>query len=107
MDVRWQIAGTLGTDRDIRDTLGGTRQQIIYTGKLQAGDGGYPFVLKWNRAELPAGTFTLRDGPTGFFFLVNMRLQDSLVITDSRLCTMQEMLSRPRHRQGGIFCPCR
>ncbi len=88
MDVRWQIAGTLGTERDIRDTLGGAHQQIIYTGKLQAGE-GYPFVLKWNHLDLPAGTFTLRDGPAGAFFLVNMKLQDSLVITDDQIPQFQ------------------
>ncbi len=88
MDVRWQIAGTLGTERDIRDTLGGTHQQIIYTGKLQAGE-GYPFVLKWNNLDLPAGTFTLRDGPAGAFFLVNMKLQDSLVFTDDQIPQFQ------------------
>ncbi len=89
LDVRWQIAGTLGTERDIRDTLGGTHQQVIYTGKLQAGGGGYPFVLKWNRLELPAGTFTLRDGPAGAFFLVNMKQQDSLVISDDQIPQFQ------------------
>ncbi len=89
LDVRWQIAGTLGTERDIRDTLGGIHQQVIYTGKLQAGEGGYPFVLKWNPSELPSGTFTLRDGPAATFFLVNMKLQDSLVISDDQIPQFQ------------------
>jgi hypothetical protein len=81
-EVRWQIEGTQGTRRDIRDTVGGTRQQIIYTGTMQAGGGGYPFVLRWNRAELPMeGAFTLRDGNGGTVFLVNMRQQDSVVVS--------------------------
>jgi hypothetical protein len=88
-DVRWSIAGSQGSRRDVRDTLGGTRQQVIYTGKLQAGGGGYPFVLKWNRLELPAGTFTLRDGPAAFFFSVNMKQQDSLVISDEAVVQFQ------------------
>ena len=61
-DVRWRISGTQGTKRDIRDTLGGTRRQITFKGVIQAGPGGYPFHLRWNRTELPAGTFTLRYG---------------------------------------------
>ncbi len=89
LDVRWQIAGTLGTERDTPDTLCATHQPVIYTGKLQAGEGGYPFVLKWNHLELPAGTFTLRDGPAGAFFLVNMKLQDSLVISDDQIPQFQ------------------
>jgi photosystem II stability/assembly factor-like uncharacterized protein len=89
LDVRWQIAGTQGTERDIRDTLGGTRQQVIYTGQLQAGGGGYPFVLKWSRQELPTGTFTLRDGNGGTYFTVNMKQQDSLVISDDQIQVFQ------------------
>lgn len=81
-DVRWQIAGTEGTKRDTRDTLGGTHQQAIYTGRLQAGEGGYPFVLWWNRSELPSGSFTLRDGSGGTVFTVDMKQQDSLVIAN-------------------------
>lgn len=81
-DVRWRITGTQGTKRDIRDTLGGTRVQVICTGQIQPGSGGYPFVVRWNNSGLPAGTFTLRDGPGGVHFLIDMRQQDSLVIAD-------------------------
>jgi hypothetical protein len=81
-DVRWQIAGTQGAKRDMRDTLGGSRQQVTYTGRVQPGPGGYPFHLRWDRLELPAGSFALRyqaeEGPV----LVNMKQEDSLVITD-------------------------
>jgi hypothetical protein len=89
LDVRWHIAGTLGTKRDIRDTLGGTRVQIIYTGTMQAGLGGYPIVLRWNRLSLPSGTFTLRDGPAALYFSVNIKQQDSLVITNPDIQTFQ------------------
>lgn len=91
-DVRWQIVGAQGTNRDIRDTLGGTRQQVIYIGKLQPGGGGYPFVLKWNRMELPTGTFTLKHQFGGSFLLVNMKQQDSLVITDPDVQMFQVVL---------------
>ncbi len=89
LDVRWRITGTLGTKRNIRDTLGGTHVQNIYTGLMQPGEGGYPFVLRWNRLELPAGTFTLRDEFGGIFFQVNMKLQDSLVVADENLTAFQ------------------
>lgn len=89
LDVRWQIAGTEGTKRDIRDTLGGIRQQVIYTGKLQAGEGGYPFTVRWNRLDLPSGTFILRDGYGGSTFTVDMKQQDSLVISDDGINLFQ------------------
>jgi hypothetical protein len=89
LDMRWHIAGTGGTKRDIRDTLGGTRQQIIYAGTIQPGPAGYPLVLRWNRLVLPAGTFTLSDQVGGSVFLANMKQQDSLVITNSAIQTFQ------------------
>ena len=88
-DVRWEIGGTEGTRRDIRDTLGGSHQQVIYTGRLQAGEGGYPFVLRWDRAELPAGMFTIRDGYGGLVFAMDMRQQDSVVITNDGIGLFQ------------------
>jgi hypothetical protein len=79
-DVRWQSIGTQGVKSDIRDTVGGTRQQVIYTGTIQAGAVGPPFHLRWYRSELPSGTFTLRDQSGGMFFSVNMKQQDSMTI---------------------------
>jgi len=87
--VRWRITGTQGTRRDIRDTLGGSRQQIIYGGRIQDGPGGYPFHVRWNRSELPAGTFTLQDGNGGITFSVNMKQQDSMAITEVDVGTFQ------------------
>jgi hypothetical protein len=82
-DIRWQIAGTQGAKRDIRDTLGGSRQQVTYTGRMQPGPGGYPFHLRWDRLGLPSGGFTMRyqseEGPV----LVDMKQADSLVIADA------------------------
>jgi hypothetical protein len=78
-DARWQITGTQGAKRDIRDTLGGTRTRVTYTGLMQPGSGGYPFYLRWKGQELPKGTLTLRYGSDS----VNMKQQDSLVIANS------------------------
>lgn len=86
-DVRWNITGTEGSLRDIRDTLGGARHQIIYTGKMQPSDAGYPFVLRWNRNTLPSGSFTIRDQFGAV--TVNMKLQDSLVIADDNATTFR------------------
>jgi hypothetical protein len=88
-DARWQIAGTQGSRWDVRDTLGGNRTQITYTGHLQAGEGGFPFTLRWNPAQLPPGLFVLRDVINGNFFRVNMRSRDSLVITNPSLASFR------------------
>jgi hypothetical protein len=88
-DVRWQIPGTHGSKRDIRDTLGVMHRQAVHTGLIQAGPGGYPITLQWNRTQLPGGTLLLRDTSGGTRFSVNLRQCDSLVITDPTLISFQ------------------
>jgi hypothetical protein len=88
-DIRWQIAGTQGTDRDLRDTLGGTRYRTVFRGLVQPGQTGYPITLKWNHSLLPSGSFTLRDGYGGGEFSLDMKSRDSLVITNSDIGAFQ------------------
>ncbi len=102
-DVRWQIAGTQGSDRDIRDTLGGARTRTTYRGLLQPGSGGYPFHLKWNSQDLPSGTFTMRDAPSGVQFSVDMKQQDSLVITNPDISSFQVIYDR----RPALYCTIR
>lgn len=89
LDVRWQITGTQGARRDLRDTLGGARVQVTYTGKLQPGEGGYPFHLRWDRNSLSQGYYTLQDGFGGSFFSADMRQQDSVAISDEEVTRFQ------------------
>jgi hypothetical protein len=91
-DVRWKSTGLQGLRRDVRDTLGGSRTQITYSGQLQPGAGDYPMTLQWNHLALPAGSFTLRDN-SGTVFSVNMKSQDSLVITSSDVTVYQIVYS--------------
>jgi photosystem II stability/assembly factor-like uncharacterized protein len=88
-DVRWQITGTQGVKRDVRDTLGGSHIQTVYQGRLQEGPGGYPFRIAWNSSAMPEGTFLLRDGLGGTRFSVNMKLMDSLMISDPEVTAFQ------------------
>ena len=62
---------------------------MIYTGRLQAGEGGYPFVLRWSPAALPPGMLTIRDGYGGLIFSVDMKQQDSVVITNEGIGLFQ------------------
>lgn len=84
-DVRWQIAGTQGSKRDVRETLGGERTQAVYVGLVQVADGGYPFRVRWNPSQLPDGLVMLR----GSGFAVDMHATDSLVVTDSKVFVVE------------------
>jgi hypothetical protein len=88
-DLRWRITGTQGSKRDLRDTLGGTSLQRLYSGQFAPGPGGYPVVLRWTPGDLPAGLFTLRDNTSGSVFSINMKVQDSLVVTSEDVSTFQ------------------
>jgi len=99
-DVRWQIPSTNGTRLDIRDILSYTHQQILYTGRLQAGAGGYPFTLQWNNQIFPVGTLTLRDAAThGTQFSIDMRNQNSFTITNPSISTFEILYVAPTYYQ--------
>ena len=88
-DVRWVIPPTRGTSIDIRNLLA-PPQQRIYTFTIQPGAGGYPFTLNWNKAEFATGTFLLQDqGSQGGLFSVSMKAQNSFVVTNSSVGTLQ------------------
>ncbi|TLY33807.1 MAG: hypothetical protein E6K56_00090, partial [Ignavibacteria bacterium] len=89
LDVRWVIPPTRGTSIDIRNLLA-PPQQRIYTFTIQPGAGGYPFTLNWNKAEFATGTFLLQDqGSQGGLFSVSMKAQNSFVVTNSSVGTLQ------------------
>jgi hypothetical protein len=93
LDVRWKSTGLQGLRRDIRDTLGGTRQSITYVGQMQPGPGDYPMVLRWNRSALLAGSFIIRDNPSGANFTVDMKSQDSVVVSNPDVTAFQVIYS--------------
>jgi hypothetical protein len=93
LDVRWKSTGLQGLDRDIRDTLGGTRSLITFVGQMQPGAADYPMVLRWNRASLPAGSFILRDNPSGANFIIDMKTQDSVVVSNPDVSVFQILYS--------------
>jgi photosystem II stability/assembly factor-like uncharacterized protein len=95
-DVRWQMAGTQGVARDVRQILDPAADEHVFAASLQAGRGGYPLTFRWDRAALPAGLFTLRDGYTnGALFRVDMHSQDSLVITNPAIGRVEVAYTEP------------
>ncbi len=82
-DVRWSISGTQGIRQDVRAPLAVDHLEMLFAGTFQDGEGGYPFILRWDPDDLPAGTVILRDQITGgLLFKANMKLMDSLVVTN-------------------------
>lgn len=89
-DVRWIIPSTNGSRRDLRDLISATRSQNVYTCRLQAGPGGYPFTVRWNADILPIGTFFLQDQSThGGQFKINMKMQNSHTITSAAVSQIE------------------
>lgn len=77
-DARFLVDGAEGLRRDIRDDSPVERTHEI---QWQAGAAGYPVVLRWDPAALPAATFTLADGYGGIFIApFDMAGTDSLLI---------------------------
>jgi photosystem II stability/assembly factor-like uncharacterized protein len=97
-DVRWSIPPTRGTQVDIRDLLTALNQQRTYTFTIQPGPGGYPFTIRWNTNSLAAGTFFMQDSATqGNQFSVNMKIQNSTIVTSSSIKTIQIVHTIPMY----------
>jgi len=81
-DARFVVTGTEGLRLDIRDDTRTERSHVI---QWQAGAGGYPIIVRWNRASLPASSFMMSDGYTGMLIApFDMAGVDSLRINASQ-----------------------
>jgi M6 family metalloprotease-like protein len=56
---------------------------------FQAGDGGYPIELSWDRNQLPAGSFLIQDEFTGTLISIDMKLTDSYVVPTSSIKSLK------------------
>ncbi|MBA4313082.1 MAG: hypothetical protein C0417_10685 [Chlorobiaceae bacterium] len=97
-DIRWIIPTTNGTDIDIRDVLGKTHPQNIFTANLQPGTGGYPITLRWDTAAVLLGAIRLEDAATnGTIFSIDMRKQSSYTITNSSVTQIRIVNTAPEY----------
>ena len=55
---------------------------------FQPGAGGYPMMFNWNPAALPAGEFHLRDDITGEIVDVDLKAQNSYLLTNSAVTSL-------------------
>ncbi|MBI2420146.1 MAG: S8 family peptidase [Ignavibacteriales bacterium] len=76
-------------EASFRDFRNDTNRTATWSVRMQSGDGGYPIVLTWNPAALPAGKFTLKDPITGTIVNVNMKTQSSYSLTQTALTTLK------------------
>ncbi len=89
-DARWVLPTSKETQVDIRPLLSSSNQQRTYTGVLQPGPGGYPMAVRWKKADLPAGSFFIRDQAThGNLFTINMKQEELVLITGSSMSTVE------------------
>ncbi|MDI6767056.1 MAG: SdrD B-like domain-containing protein [Bacteroidota bacterium] len=102
-DIRWKITGTYGSKIDIRDALQSGSFNRIYTGRIQPGNGGYPFQLNWEPQILLTGSIILRDWLThGGQFNINMKAESSLTISNSNINTFEIVYSFNPGRISGV-----
>ncbi len=88
-DLRWQIPGTNGTRRDIRDTISQENRSNIYSFRFQLTAENDTIVLSWIRSELLFGKFYLRDSATnGNIISINMKKQDSVIIVNPSVSSL-------------------
>jgi hypothetical protein len=86
-EVRFLVPGSEGVHLDLRDT---THTQRFHTIKWQAGSGGYPVTVRWDRASLPYASLYISDGYGGVFIPpVNMYEMDSLQVPASMSYILQ------------------
>lgn len=86
-DVRFELPVTPAefSVKDYRrDTLSSTSWKLMFQPGLQ----GYPVTLSWDAAQLPAGTFILKDGITGTIYNVNMKNQSSLIVDNAAITSL-------------------
>jgi hypothetical protein len=75
-EVRFMVEGCEGLKIDIRDT---THTRRLHTLKWQAGSGGYPVTIRWDRYSLPFASMCISDAYGGIFIPpVNMYEADSV-----------------------------
>lgn len=79
-DVRFNLptTPTMGVWVDLRNT---SVAEPIWELQFQPGLEGYPFTFTWDNSTLPEGIFYLRDLINGSFVNVDMKAQNSYVLT--------------------------
>ncbi|HZY09908.1 MAG TPA: YCF48-related protein, partial [Bacteroidota bacterium] len=97
-DARWIIPSTNGTQVDIRDKLNQQKIENSYLLEFQPSISGYPITFHWNNEILPIGSFFLRDRQTlGGLFNVNMRLENTKIITDTSIKSIEIIQKAPTY----------
>ena len=65
--------------KDIRSS---DSSSVVWRINFQSGSSGYPITLRWDRGSLPEGSFVLKDLLGGLVVNQDMKLIDSLVISN-------------------------
>lgn len=92
-DTRFELPVTPAdySQKDYRcDTLKNAAWKIVF----QPGPGGYPVTVRWDKLSFPLGSFFLKDNVTGTIINVNMKMNDSVVVTSAGINSLSIVYSK-------------
>ncbi|MCX6162218.1 MAG: hypothetical protein NTV87_12905, partial [Ignavibacteriae bacterium] len=88
-DIRFVLPVTNPLMDSKKDFRNDTVKNIIWKMKFQTSVSGYPVTLNWNNSALPQGSFYLKDEVTGTIVNVNMKAQNTCVLTNPGITSLK------------------
>lgn len=88
LDARFDLPGAPGVSSAV-DYRSGAVKTATWNLKFQPGTSGYPITISWEVASLPTGNFFLKDLVTGTIINIDMKTQNSYVLTNSGITSLK------------------
>lgn len=85
-DARFILENNSSTNLDLRNSA---ESEITWTIQFQPNTSGYPITFSWDKDNLPFGSFYLKDAITGKIINVDMKLNDSLIVSNESINKLQ------------------
>lgn len=73
----------------LKDFRSDTCTTAVWRLAFKPGSGGYPMTVTWTAADLPAGSFILKDEFGGAIVNVNMKTQNSCTVTNTGVVALR------------------
>jgi hypothetical protein len=87
-DARF-ILPTTPPDASLKDYRNTTLQQVDWVMNFQPSAAGYPFTFTWTPANLPSGSFFLKDAITGTIVNVDMKTTGTYTLTNTGITSLK------------------
>ncbi|MEE9430756.1 MAG: DUF4038 domain-containing protein [Melioribacteraceae bacterium] len=89
-DARFILENNSTTLLDLRSN---NESEITWMIKFQPSGTGYPINFNWDKDKLPLGSFFLRDTISGAIVNIDMKLEDSLILSNQSVTKLQIVYS--------------